>query len=186
MRKILLMALIALGILVLLAILWQYIGPSYNSLIAISARPFIAPNISTQSESMEIALSYAGAQPGAAYKLGIRSLTLYYGSLLVISLILATIVCTWRRRIAAAVSAFIVFYIVAVGTVVVMSWGFKWTLEGGIITLNALGPIMTFSYIGFPALLSAFWCVKYWLPLGLKSNSMPSKVNNTRQRKKTS
>ena len=159
------MAGLGLVILILLAAGWQYVGSYYNRFIALTARPFLASWVTVTAQGTELQLNYSRLQTSRTELLGIRSLTLYYGALLATALIVVTLVCSWRRRVLSIGFAWMGFTAVAIFTVVVMSWGLNWTMEGGPANLNSMGPVMTLSYIGIPALVCAGWCIKYWFPV---------------------
>ena len=171
MRRILLMTGVGLIVLVILGAGWQYVGTYYNRFIAVASHPFLATPVTLTAEGTELQLNY-----GEGHLLGIRSLTLYYGALLATALILATLVCSWRRRALSVAFAWTGFTVISIITVAIMSWGLKWTIEGGPTDLNSMGPVMTLSYIGIPALVCAWWCVKYWFPLMKQDRSVPTRT----------
>lgn len=164
MRRTVLAAGLALLILALLTLGWQFLGPLYSQAMVALARPLSAPSVTVQAQGMELVLDYAGRPTSEDLEVRIRSLTLQYGALFVTSLILVTPACAWRKRLFGVLSAWAIFSTAAIGATAVMSWGLAGTIEGGLITLDVVGPVMPLVYVGLPAVVAAIWCAKFWLP----------------------
>ncbi len=151
--------------LVLLSSAWWFIGPKYSHAVAASGGALTSPKVRVSSDGNQIVIVYQGPSESLQLFSIVRGLTLSFGPILLTALILATLSCSWRRRLAAVAVSWAGFFLVHVLTVTLLGWGVFWTMEGGPVTLAGLRPVVPLAYMALPAVVGAAWCLRYWFPV---------------------
>jgi hypothetical protein len=151
--------------LILLSGAWWFIGPTYSHAVAASGGALTSPQVSVSSDSNQIVILYQGPRESLQLFTVVRGLTLSFGPLLLTALILATLSCPWRRRVATVAVTWAGFFVVHVLAVTLLGWGVLWTQQGGPVTLVGLRPVIPLAYMALPAVVGAAWCLRYWSPV---------------------
>ena len=161
---------------VAICVVWYFVAPTYNSLLAGAANQLAPAQTSISSQDNTIYIS-PQASTGSVWMYGINGLDLQYGLLLIVALIAATPGLRLTQRLKFIPIAFVMMFIIHVVSVLVFANAAN-SSTPALVENNTL--VILFCIMGcdlFPVLVWAALSFKYFLPRSVKSPL--SKIQST-------
>jgi uncharacterized protein YhhL (DUF1145 family) len=157
-----------IGFFIVIAIVWHFIAPSYDSLLAKAANQ-LAPAQTTISYEKNTIYVFPEISTGRPGVYGIEPLDLQYGLLLVIALIAATPGLRLRQRFKFIPIAFVIMFIIHVASILVFA---NATRSETPASIGSNPFVILFGIFGadlFPVLVWGILSFRYFLPRSQES-----------------
>ena len=161
-RIILLFAFRSIVLLVLLGIMCLVMLEQFNLLLIKAAKPFIPVEISLRTFGTYIEISSTG--PGEKPPMYVDSLTIYSGTILMITVALSAVGLGFGERLISLVILTTLGLVIQVVGIVLLSEGIEAVTDNNYSGFSESRPFNAFS-IGWsllPAIISAMWCYLFW------------------------
>jgi hypothetical protein len=141
---------IAAGLIIVLSVLWHFVGAGYSDFLANLARGVVSAGVTVEQSGGTITFSHSIPLMGGYLPVTdwVDTAAIQFGLILTISLVAATPGMGWQRRLAYLVSAAVISFVLQVISVLVMAK-----------TFNSLFFVVVSDL--FPLLLWALFALRY-------------------------
>jgi hypothetical protein len=152
----------ALVLLLLIAMLWIGLAEPYNGALVAVARPAAPDGLAMRALGTDIMLEHAlFAQP-----VSVRGLTLHFGLVLMVVLVMAAVDVPPLPRASWLVTFVAGLFVAHAVAVMLLPYGYVWAAKGD--SPAWAGTLVSSLYAVYwgllPALAAGAWCLWYWLP----------------------
>lgn len=152
----------ALVLLLLIAMVWIGLAEPYNEALVAVARPAAPDGVAMRAIGTDILLEHElFAQP-----VSVRGLTLHYGLVLMVVLVLAAVDVWPLSRVGWLVTFLAGLFVTHAVAVMLLPHGYVWAARGD--SPSWAGTLVSSLYTVYwgllPALAAGAWCLWYWLP----------------------
>jgi hypothetical protein len=152
----------ALVLLLLVAMLWIGLAEPYNKALVAVARPVAPDGVAMRALGTDIMLEH----PLFAQPVSVRGLTLHFGLVLMVVLVLAAVDVRPLARVGWLVTFVAGLFVAHTVAVMLLPYGYVWAARGD--SPPWAGTLVSSLYAVYwgllPALAAGAWCLWYWLP----------------------
>jgi hypothetical protein len=167
----------ALVLLLLLSLLWVGVASGYNDTLVFLAGPLASGEITLDAVGSHILID----APDRGSPVSIDGLTLHYGLVLVLVVVLAAVDLKLGKRLAWLVALVALSFVLHIIGVALLARGVGWSV--GSESPEDSGRLVFSLFAVFwgllPALIGGVWCFAYWLPGVTSTSSVAHATDDT-------